>query len=261
MTLKQTMRVKSRLILWAACLVLVFGAGLVSAQSICDAGSFCDGDGDGFIRDHRRCRGCPGERDCDDSVYNEDNICDGGTSVVYTAELTGAFVFRDELGNPVAMNMFPNLRGNALLSTQTAIMLRPHDSDPLQLTWDHAFEDACPGLGGTKVKIPDILSAFDQWSIQGPGDRRVMLTDDNVLDLNGEAWEVTVQLIGDGTSTDPFLPDPGTTSTFIVHYFAMWGRPVARGGGRRRCAEGGSFLTVPLDTDGTLVITATATQP
>ncbi len=57
----------------------VLGVAPLAAQQ-CFIGSFCDRDGDGFIRDHKRCTNClgPPVLDCDDGVFSSDNDCSGG---------------------------------------------------------------------------------------------------------------------------------------------------------------------------------------
>ena len=234
MTLKQTMCVKSRLILSAACLLLLFSAGLASAQ--CEPGSFCDGDSDGFFRDHKRCRDCLGERDCDDSDPDPTNTCDGGTSVAYTAELTkGAFVFRDGSGEPVALNVFPAEEGNRLLSAETVYMLRPDGPGaPRDTSWDNAFLEVCPGLGGVPE---DILAAPDSWSILGYGGVRVSLRDYRLEVPGGEAWEVWIQLIGN-EDVGPLLPDVGEQNVFALPWVSLWGKPADKKGRKSDCIGG-----------------------
>jgi len=45
------------LIFIGLCLALAFSVSPVEAQ-LCDMGAFCDRDGDGYIKDHRRCTAC-----------------------------------------------------------------------------------------------------------------------------------------------------------------------------------------------------------
>jgi hypothetical protein len=63
----------------------ILAINTVSAANQCDEFGFCDRDGDRYFRAHKRCA-CEGEPDgkegddCDDSVFNEGNICVGGSS-------------------------------------------------------------------------------------------------------------------------------------------------------------------------------------
>ena len=253
MTLKQTLRMKWWLILSAACLVLVFGAGSVSAQSICDGGNFCDGDDDTFIRDHGRCRDCLGERDCDDDHRDPTNTCGGGTSVTYTAELTGAFVFADNGG---VMNMSSNSGGDQLVSTDPLMrMWRPPVSDLLpQETWDNAFQEGCPELGVPFVA--GFASSFDSWSIHGPGDAaRISLTT-LIPDVDGEVWEIWLQLIGEEQPGVPFLP-PVDGDLSVSHPLGtvwVWGKPASNKGRKSLCTGDGHQPLHPVES----VLTITA---
>ena len=254
MTLKQTLRVKSRLILWAACLVLVFGAGLVSAQTVCAAGEWCDRDGDGFFRDHRRCRDCLGADppDCDDNDAELTTTCDGGTALAYTAKLTGAFAFANDNGGEI--DMF--LGNDRLLSAQAAFLLRPQDEYPN--TWDQPFLNACPALGGVPVEI---LANPDSWSLfEGV---RINLVDDDVSEIILDEtqttqsldppWELWIQLKSD--EDDLVLPDEvGEELTAFLTQVWIWGKPVTKKGRKSDC----DTFWGRLETPSTLVITARA---
>lgn len=66
----------STLSLSLAIAVMTLGyATPLQAQDVCEGGAFCDRDGDIFFKDHNRCDICSGVRDCDDSVFSEDNVC------------------------------------------------------------------------------------------------------------------------------------------------------------------------------------------
>ena len=73
---------------WITPVLLIFGAFFALAMvnpinaappNVCE--TFCDQDGDSWIRDHNKCTACEGlGTDCDDNAYSEDNDCNGGGS-------------------------------------------------------------------------------------------------------------------------------------------------------------------------------------
>ena len=225
---------------------LVFAVSPVSAQ-VCVEGNFCDRDGDTFIRDHKKCDSCGGTIDCDDAVSDPANDCESGDtpSTVYTAELTaGAFIFIDAITEqPISIDVSPNSRNNALTSVHDAEMRRPATSGDARDTWDRMFEVGCPLLVTASGDIDQIVSGADDWSFENAGDRRLILRDIPLTDLNGVAWDVTVQLIGkeNDPNVDDFLPTDGEMSTFTLIRGAMWGQTVSGGpGGRTSCQPKGS---------------------
>jgi hypothetical protein len=246
----------------------------------CYAGSFCDQDSDEYIRDHKKCTECGGEvKDCDDSVTDPTNTCDGDPSdggeglIVYTAVLTGAFEF-----NTVVT---PNKRKSSLHSNENVDMVRPgfdlaadppimckdilvtETSEECQ-TWNHVF-NTCPLLL-TKDSVQGFDVGADDWSIQRPGGVYVQFNDILFTDA-----EVTVALYGDkSVNTDPFLPVPGEVSgdtemsVVILDRFATWGKSLPGADGPIMGCD--LFEKLPLGYDNgptfkaipsTLVITAT----
>ena len=58
--------------------VAVFALGYATpleAQDFCGSGAFCDRDGDGHVKDHKRCASCSLPTDCDDSDANLTLVC------------------------------------------------------------------------------------------------------------------------------------------------------------------------------------------
>ena len=59
----------------APALIVALMVSPVNGQ--CDFFDFCDRDGDGFVRDHKRCTSCGGEIDCDDQDRDLTTDCSG----------------------------------------------------------------------------------------------------------------------------------------------------------------------------------------
>jgi hypothetical protein len=73
----------------------------------------------------------------------------------------------------------------------------------------------------------------------------VILDNISVFDAEKE-WALVVQLVGNGSSEDPFLPAPGQTSTFIMDRMVVWGEHVRGGrGGKAKCGSNWVDLTTP----------------
>jgi hypothetical protein len=127
-------------------------------------------------------------------------------TVVYSAQLFGAFVFREDVT--------PNPKANEFRSN-TDLNMVPQEG--LLDTWDHVF-NSC-----TELVVPNTINSFfvgeDDWSIQKPGGVRVIFRD-IVL---GNA-ELTVQFIGNEFDfIEPFVPVPGTPREFILDQVQIWG--------------------------------------
>ena len=68
-----------------AVFALGYAAPLQADDLVCDVTMFCDRDGDGAIKDHKRCDHCSGEPDCDDSDGDVSSDCadTGNTKTIY----------------------------------------------------------------------------------------------------------------------------------------------------------------------------------
>ncbi len=173
--------------------------------------------------------------------------CSGDTSIVYTAELSlGGFVF--DPGPSV--DLLPDSKGTKLLSQTDLTMLRPVDLvDPVgAYAWDTVFA-ACQLLIG---QIDGFMVSNEKWSITNFDQPRVAFG--GVL-LQGA--KVTVQLIGDGISSDPFLPTlESAPSVFNLSKFAITGRSLRGGSGpSKSCSPRGQQINTLL-AHSTLTITA-----
>ena len=77
-------------------LAIAFSISSLQAQTACEPLNFCDKDGDGWIREHRKCNRCvnpePEGIDCDDSNPLLTQNC-SGTEIDFTATLEGIFAF------------------------------------------------------------------------------------------------------------------------------------------------------------------------
>ena len=241
--------------------VLVFAVSPVSAQDaqLCDGLNFCDRDDDTYIRDHKKCRHCDPQEplDCDDNDQDFSNDCENDVtpSTEYTAKLTsGAFIF---VGGAISVTPGSN-KGIGLEPVYVAgdaEMQRP--IDPVkQATWDSMFTIGCPNLEPIaeddtgKHYVDTILSSSDDWTIEEPGNIRVILRDIELTDSRSVKWDVTVQLIGP-ENYDPYpetdwLPTVGDSPhTFELTRGRMWGREVRGGqGGRMSCYSGGSDVGI-----------------
>ena len=198
--------------------------------------------------------------DCTDPKHFDNPNCSGGDSVsiTYTAELTvGAFVF-----NTVVT---PNSMDSELRSNADLDMARPGGVQDVPCgaletavecqTWNQVFNTCIVLLEPDSVE--SVFVGDDNWSIHKSGGVRVIL---HSILLQGA--EVTVQLIGNEFDfTEPFLPEPGNTSVFILDQGAIHGHSVQGAGGPRRACQppgGGSFDIFPLLTPSILEITATS---
>jgi hypothetical protein len=83
----------------------IFLAGSATAQSQCAAFGFCDRDGDGFFKSHKRCGACGGVTDCDDSTHDPDNCSgsgEGGDDAPNPYNLARAsFATEEQLQDPI----------------------------------------------------------------------------------------------------------------------------------------------------------------
>ena len=173
--------------------------------------------------------------------------CSGDTSIVYTAELSlGGFVF--DPGPSV--DLLPDSKGTKLLSQTDLTMLRSDgaDNEGNNISWDTVFA-ACQLLTG---QIDGFMVSNEKWSITNFDEPRVAFV--GVL-LQGA--KVTVQLIGDGISSDPFLPTLGSDpSVFNLSKFAITGRSLRGGSGpSKSCSPRGQQINT-LPAHSTLTITA-----
>ena len=253
MTVTQTTRVNSWFVLPAVCLLLVFGAASLSAQTHCEEGDRCDRDGDTYPKNlNGRCADCDlynGEIDCDDSFYDPENLCEYGAIAEFDALLTaGAFVFEDdaEPGVSITMPMYLEPETGVLRSGLAAQMSWDGaESRGLGWLWDSVFEATCPELYAAGGEVQVIREDADRWGINPIGDVRVILDNIRVFDAQKE-WALVVQLVGDGTSLDPFLPAPGQTSTFTMDRMVLWGEHLRGGqGGKAKCGRNWVDLEFP----------------
>ncbi len=194
--------------------------------------------------------------DC--SKHPDNPNCGGGGggegAIVYTAELTGAFVFSEDVT--------PNSRENQLRSTEALDMVRPEDEE-LEATWDDVFNECGELLTDT---VAGITVGDDNWSIDKTG---VEVNGVVVIfhDIRLQEAEVTVQLMGNDFNfiAQPFLPEPGQnpgdteTSEFILRKFAIHGSTEKGVHPRSGCQPhgGGGFDIHTLGDPSTLMITAT----
>ena len=186
----------------------------------------------------------------------------GEDPVVYTAELTaGAFVFADVAGSPIVMTVAPNSRENSLQSGDDFYMGR---LSGLESAWNTVF-DACGELLAPG-SIQQFFELSDNWRIDraGGNDIRIRIQDIPLTGKEGQSVEVEVQLVGhpldiNPPNTDPFLPQPGNVSDFILDYFVIWGGELSGGqGGKTHCQPRGSGTAEEqaLGTSSTLTIRA-----
>ena len=266
--------------------VLMFAVSPVSAAPPSQCGTdFCDQDGDGFIRDHKKCPlFCEGVKDLDDDVCtdpdNTGTLCDvvvSEGSITYTAELTGAFVFG--LGPDAIVDVYPNSKDNVLWSDVHLYVY----ADPIYpddaTTWHNVFK-LCPELLAPSL-VSDFDVVADDWFISKHGGVRVMFRD-FLLDYDHEGVFVedgaviTVQLVGNYFDSDVenFLPvpllidDDEETSSFDLKKFVIWGNTAHEVPGKRRACQppgdgggGGETGDLTPTTPSTLTITATRHIP
>jgi len=202
----------------------------------------------------------------------------GEGPIVYTAKLIGAFEFNTLVGGKSIVEVTPNKRKSSLHSSEKLDMVRPGfdlGADPQIVTcenipvddgktydacrtWNHVF-NTCPLLL-VKNSVQGFSVGADDWSIQRPGGVYVQFNDMLMQDA-----EVTVALYGDkSVNTDPFLPEPGSTSIFILDRFATWGKSLPGAEGPIMGCDPFEKLPLGYDTGttfiyipSTLVITAT----
>ncbi len=255
--------------------VLMFAVSPVSAEAPCDPGYFCDRDGDGWIRAHKKCELiCEGDEysytDCDDSFYADDGSCEDVSSegsIDYTAELiSGAFVFI-----PGIVDVYPNSKESALLGDVPLDVYGPLNDE----TWDTVFVDKCPEL-----LAPGTVYEFqaDDWYISKYGGVRVMFRDfllpyDHPDALDDDYAVITVQLVGNyfDSEVENFLPVPPPNEntaniTFELTDFIIWGNTAHGVPGPRRACQlpgggGGGGKRGDLFIHSFLEITATRTIP
>ena len=164
----------------------------LQAQNVCLSGAFCDRDGDGFFKKHKRCEVCGGETDCDDSDSGLTNDCSdtGGSKATYIVEMV---IGNDRTGLDT---MCTSITERALWAGF------PINSCPIVLADDFFYpsDEYCicyVGVNnkprGTDVKIVfsqaqacDKLGCGEAWHTQslpaeivvgGPGDFKVVLND------------------------------------------------------------------------------------
>jgi hypothetical protein len=187
--------------------------------------------------------------DCSDPKHKDKPVCIGGSgegSITYTAELTGAFVFNTFGDNESIVDVTPNKRKSSLHSNKDLDMERPGSGpcDGLESldfnttdayletynacqTWNHVFNTCLMLLVGGVDSVVEIGVGDDDWSIQRPGGVYVQFGD---MPLQGA--KVSVNLVGNKElNDDPFLPEPGSTSTFTLDKFATWGKSLPGEGG------------------------------
>jgi hypothetical protein len=198
------------------------------------------------------CDRAPGHKHCDSDPGG------GGSSVVYTAELTqGVFTFNihESTAEPDIVDV-TLVRDIGLLSNVRLDMILELAED--EATWNQVF-NTCQELL-LHVSVVGFTVFADNWSIEQPGGVRVIFRDIVLPEA-----VVTVQLIGD--EYDLFLPpDPvGTGSeyeTSIEHVLgnaAIYGRSPQGVHPKKGCQPKGSggFDIFPLVPPSVLVITAT----
>lgn len=197
--------------------------------------------------------------DCERHKDQTHKHCGGGGggegAIVYTAELTGAFVFD--------VVVTPNSKENQLRSEENLEMVLPADAG-LADTWDQVFNTCGELLDPDSVE--NFFVGEDNWSIDKTG---VEVNGVVVIfhDIRLQDAEVTVQLMSDDFDfiAEPFLPEPGQnpgdseTSEFILDQFAIHGSTVKGVHPRSGCQPhgGGGFDIFILGDSSTLMITAT----
>lgn len=171
----------------------------------------------------------PCDRHDDKSHKHCDNEPGGGDgSIVYTAKLSGAFVFNE--------NVTPNKRKSSLHSNQdldlersgyptacSDISIEDEETYKACQTWNHVFNTCLLLLVGGEDSVDLIRVGDDDWSIQKPGGVYVQFGD---MPVPGA--KVSVNLYGNKElNVDPFLPTlEESPSLFILDGFATWGKPL-----------------------------------
>ena len=167
----------------------------------------------------------------------------GGDAIQFTAELSdGAFVF-----GPV--DVTPNSRESVLRGIVDLDLVRPGDDNVLDDTWDDVFAHC---LELSLNPVGDFRVGDDDWRIAKAGGVRVIF---NNIQLPGA--EVTVHLIGEEFDFlgDPFLPESGNTSVFILTKGSIWADSAKGEPGPRRSCSSGEF---DLFNDDSIILEITA---
>ncbi len=166
----------------------------------------------------------------------------GGGGIVYIADLTGAFVFNEEVT--------VNSQETVLRSDESVTIMRPTDS--LITLWNTVFEQCNIFFGPTPVDVPSFTAppSGKGWTIEKPGGVRVNFRKIPLsVPIIGDV-EVTLSLIGETPYSDPFLPvDPDTTITHELTRFEVQGTTAKKVKPRLVCHDeivpGGGTLTTP----------------
>ncbi len=242
--------------------VLMFAVSPVPAAPPveCDT-NFCDQDGDGFFRAHKRCADCSASLgiDCDDSDPNitDPPACDSGNSdetpVVYTVALTaGVFEFP---ATDASLNSKGHLNS---VNTSPIVIARPPASTVERTAWDAVINDCAGSLVGGDPDDP-MLVDFDEWGVGKNGDEgNLWINLPNIHLPTGNLVpekKIQIQLqLRDNPGTR-FLPDAEGSETFTLDYYVVWGKPLS---GKKRswdtCFQSGDSTGVVFP-DATLVIT------
>jgi hypothetical protein len=153
--------------------------------------------------------------------HKNDPGCDdpGGNpgAIVYTAELTEAFVFKED----VTLNS----KENQLKSEFSVTITRPESDDPFREVWDDVFSN-CPNffVGPTPVEVLGFTAPPGKkgWTIDKPGGVRVNFrgipfpNDSGGFLIPDSAW-VNLALIGEIDFSFPFPPSEVTLSHFQIY--------------------------------------------
>ena len=141
--------------------------------------------------------------------------CDHGDDpdpsvLTYTAELTGAFVFNEDVT--------PNSKNTVLRSQVDVQLFRDPDPGSNQDLWNTVFAQ-CPrffGPGSSNIPVAFMASADGKgWTIEKSGGVTVAFRNIGLFSTKiGVDVEVTLLLYGDTPYAADFLPEPGT---FIEH--------------------------------------------
>ena len=187
---------------------------------------------------------CPGNPSCK---------VDPGTSIMYTAELRGAFVIRKR-------DVVLEGQDNILRSGEDVTIRRSDlasDSDE-ELTWDTVFA-FCGLLNNTPILEFTATVAKKGWTYERPGGVGVRFRNIGSFSSTEGDLDLRLDLIGECSYSsdgqidcDPFPPEAGSTSNIpLTHYLIhARGQP-----GINSLCHG---ITAELLVPSTLVITATA---
>jgi len=131
-------------------LALAFSISPLQAQKVCEPFNFCDKDGDGWIKEHRKCNQCvdpaPLGLDCDDNDPGLTDNCSGG-GIGFAATLEGIFTF-----DSVGFTSGPG--GEGADSNEGLTLTRP--GGDLAGQWDDVF-DLCAAWFSGPVAELDVL--------------------------------------------------------------------------------------------------------